>query len=1145
MGVVGLSSVHKAHYVSALCQSLKKTALVLCQSEAQATKLCEDLSFFGSRALVFPERDFHFSSDDVCSREYEQQRLGVLEKIIGNDFDVVLCSAQAASQLTIPKKELMCRSTSIRSNDSADITELCKKLLLAGYVRSPQVDGIGQFSQRGGILDFFPPHCAQPVRLEFWGDEIDSMTFFDVESQRRTEQIESVVITPATEIIFESDEELCKKLEEYYKEIKGKGSRKSKEALQKDIDRLKDGVGLSCCDKYIGLCYDETATIFDYLDESLLFVSESKSVRQDFEAFTKTNLEDIKLMLEEGTLVKGLDSFNLSWQSLLSVFESMGAIYLDNFTRGSFDTPVRSLVSVNAGTNASWNGTLSFLSDDLLPLLKNSYACVVLAGTVKNAKEIALELESAGFDGRFFDSIPERFESGTVSVLPGTLSSGFEYDGLKFSLVSYKKGSAAKEKRQVKKSKKPAKSLLSIEEISRGDYVVHASYGIGIFDGIKTMTVDGKVKDFIKINFKGSDILYLPVTQLDLLSKYISPKDTDKPVKLNRLGGDEWNKTKKKVRSAVADIAKQLSKIYSARLNTPGFAFSPDTDMQSDFERRFEFDETDDQLTAINEIKNDMEKTYPMDRLLCGDVGFGKTEVALRAAFKCIADGKQCAILVPTTILAFQHYQTIKKRFDGFPVEIEMLSRFRTTSERTKIKKGLKRGSIDLVVGTHSIISAGVEFKDLGLLIVDEEQRFGVAQKEKLKERFPLVDVLTLSATPIPRTLNMAMSGIRDMSVLEIPPLDRHPVQTYVLEYDLDVLCEAMRREIRRGGQVYYLHNRVDSIEQTASKISQKLPEARIGIGHGKMSEEELSEVWRKLIEGEIDILICTTIIETGVDVPNANTLIIEDANRLGLAQLHQIRGRVGRSARRAFAYFTFSPNRELSEIAQRRLGAIREFTQFGSGFQIALRDLEIRGAGNILGSAQHGHMEAVGYDMYLQMLSEAIEKRNELGADSESEAIVEEKKECVIDIAVDAHIPEKYIPSVRSRISMYKRIASITCQDDALDVIDEFIDRFGDPPTSVKGLIEVALIRNRAAAVGIYEVKQRTDSIVIYINDIKPEYITLLQKYFRRRVMIGVERGKQSVTIKLMGHTPVRTLSDAVKVFEMYKGGESNDIDS
>ena len=542
--------------------------------------------------------------------------------------------------------------------------------------------------------------------------------------------------------------------------------------------------------------------------------------------------------------------------------------------------------------------------------------------------------------------------------------------------------------------------------------------------------------------------------------------------------------------------------------------------MQSDFERRFEYDETSDQLRAIDEIKGDMEKPYPMDRLLCGDVGFGKTEVALRAAFKCAADGKQCAILVPTTILAYQHYRTILKRFDGFPVEIEMLSRFRTPKEQEKILKNLKRGSLDIIVGTHRLVSKDVKFKNLGLLIVDEEQRFGVAQKEKLKELFPTVDVLTLSATPIPRTLNMAMTGIRDMSVIEEAPQDRYPVQTYVIEHDMGILCEAMEKELRRGGQVYYLHNRVESIESTAAKIKEMMPSARIAVAHGRMGEEELSEIWRDLLEGDIDILVCTTIIETGVDVPNCNTLIIEDADRLGLAQLHQIRGRVGRSTRRASAYFTFKRGKELSEIANRRLSAIREYTEFGSGFKIAMRDLEIRGAGNVLGAQQHGHMEAVGYDMYLQLLGEAVEEEK-------GEKPISRKKECLIDMQIDAHIPDNYIKSIPQRLAVYRRIADIKNTEDAEDVKDELRDRFGEIPQSVQGLIDVSLLRNTAAAKGIYEIGQKGNSVILYVNDIDTNTVLNLSSMMRGRVSI-MDYGKKHIAVKIAdGQSPLDTLKE------------------
>ena len=796
-------------------------------------------------------------------------------------------------------------------------------------------------------------------------------------------------------------------------------------------------------------------------------------------------------------------------------------VFLDDFARGSFDVPVRDLVTFTASTLPVWNGKLDILLDDLSPLVQKDSTVVVMGGTEKAAKNLAEDLENEDVPALYFPLEPAEFPRGRVSVLPGALSGGFGYPHEKFYAFTYGRNAVASKKKKSRSGFKKGQSLHSLDELKKGDYVVHSLHGIGVFDGINKLEVGKITKDYIKIKYAKGDVLYVPVTQLDLVSKYIGPHEDDgRTVKLNKIGGKDWEKTRNKVRAAVKDMADQLIALYSKRQNSPGYAFSPDIDMQSDFERRFEYDETSDQLRAIDEIKGDMEKPYPMDRLLCGDVGFGKTEVALRAAFKCAADGKQCAILVPTTILAYQHYRTILKRFDGFPVEIEMLSRFRTPKEQEKILKNLKRGSLDIIVGTHRLVSKDVKFKDLGLLIVDEEQRFGVAQKEKLKELFPTVDVLTLSATPIPRTLNMAMTGIRDMSVIEEAPQDRYPVQTYVIEHDMGILCEAMEKELRRGGQVYYLHNRVESIESTAAKIKEMMPSARIAVAHGRMGEEELSEIWRDLLEGDIDILVCTTIIETGVDVPNCNTLIIEDADRLGLAQLHQIRGRVGRSTRRASAYFTFKRGKELSEIANRRLSAIREYTEFGSGFKIAMRDLEIRGAGNVLGAQQHGHMEAVGYDMYLQLLGEAVEEEK-------GEKPISRKKECLIDMQIDAHIPDNYIKSIPQRLAVYRRIADIKNTEDAEDVKDELRDRFGEIPQSVQGLIDVSLLRNTAAAKGIYEIGQKGNSVILYVNDIDTNTVLNLSSMMRGRVSI-MDYGKKHIAVKIAdGQSPLDTLKE------------------
>ncbi len=1111
MGVLGLSLTPKAHLVSTLCDNLNRKALVITNDEANATKLCSDLCAMGMKAYLYPAADRAFRTNESRSREYERKRLGVLGLVSENNYDVVVCSIEAAMQYTIPKNVLTEKSVTLKNGTDIELDRVVNALLSAGYVRCDMVEGEGQFALRGAILDFFPPDSDVPVRVEFWGDTIDSMSYFDILSQRRGDNVEEIRITPATEIVFEDDLTFSQKIEDLAATLKGKKHDKIRESLYSDAENIRTGIRLGSNDRYLNLAYEKCVTIFDYCSDCLLFAAESHNIKERAATVTQILNEDIKMMFEAGVLCKGLDTFSMKWSEVVLQYEKKSVIYLDNFARGSFDTPVKELVNMNVRQSSPWEGSLTVLCDDLRPDLQRGYTAVVLAGTEKAAKSLCEDLNDDGFAANYFSTPPSSFIKGQINIIPGALSFGMDYPGEKIRIVTSGryKSEGIKRASGKKKFHDISKGLHSIEELQKGDYVVHATHGIGIFDGIVEMTLSGVVKDYIKIKYKGADVLYVPVTQLDLVSKYIGPHDdTGKSVKINKLGSKDWAKTKARVRGAVKDMAQELLQLYAKRRNTKGYAFSPDIDMQSDFERRFEFDETDDQLRCIYEIKQDMEKSYPMDRLLCGDVGFGKTEVALRAAFKCIADGKQCAILVPTTILALQHYRNILRRFEGFPVSIEMLSRFRNTKQQEKIKKDLKNGKIDILVGTHRIISKDINFRDLGLVIIDEEQRFGVAQKEKFKTVFPGVDVLTLSATPIPRTLNMAMTGIRDMSVIEEAPLDRLPIQTYVLEHDMGILAQAMEKELRRGGQIYYLYNRVDNIDEKAAEIHSFIPEANIAVAHGKMAEEELSEVWRQLLEGEINILVCTTIIETGVDVPNVNTLIIENADCMGLAQLHQLRGRVGRSSRRAFAYFTFRRGKELSEIAQKRLTAIREYTEFGSGFKIAMKDLEIRGAGSILGAQQHGHLEAVGYDMYLQMLSEAV-------SEGETSEETEEERECLIDIQIDAHIPEKYIDSVPQRLSMYRRIAAVRSEDDASDVLDELIDRYGEPPEGVKGLITVSLIRNSAIKHDIYRIAQQDNKILLYSDNISIEKITPLVKAMRNRVLISAT-GKQYISVRI-----------------------------
>ncbi|MGN0564289.1 MAG: transcription-repair coupling factor [Candidatus Heritagella sp.] len=1123
--VSGLSSIHKAHLVATLCSRLSTRALLIAGEESEAARLAGDLNAMGCRTLFYPLRDFSLRHTDGSSHEYEHQRLQVLCSLLEEGEEgcrcVVTC-ADAALQYTLPPEELRRRTITLTPGQRLNPEELCRVLLRCGCERSELTDGPGLFSVRGGIVDFCTPGISSPVRVEFWDDEIDTLSLFDPETQRRTEMLPSIRITPSNEVLIDNKKALSDRIRAHARSLRGKNAPAARAILQQEADRLDEGLPLGSKDKFLPFVYEKPATLFDYMREGdLLVVSEYTRSKERVRASQWQWGEELRAYLEEGVLCRGLDRYSQDWEDLLGHLQENRTLYLDTFLHGSYDTPVRLAVSASVRQLSCWGGSTQLLEEDLQAALHSRESCVVLAGSEKNARIVAADLKAAGLPAAFL-SAPAVIPKGTVAVTPGTLSAGFEYPQAGFFLITQGHQSmGAVRSAPRKKRNKNAQEVYSLSELTPGDYVVHATHGIGVFDGIRKLDLQGVVKDYIKIRYAKNDVLYVPVTQLDLVSKYIGPRE-DSSVRLNRLGGTEWQKAKTRVRKAVQDMAKELTKLYAQRMNAKGHAFSPDSEWQHDFESHFPYEETEDQLRCINEIKDDMERQAPMDRLLCGDVGFGKTEVALRAAFKCVSDSKQCAFLVPTTILAWQHYQTICQRMEGFPVRVELLSRFRTPAQQEEILRKLRRGEVDIIVGTHRLVSKDVQFRDLGLVVIDEEQRFGVAQKEKLKQVCQNVDVLTLSATPIPRTLNMALSGIRDMSVIEEAPHDRHPVQTYVLEHDPQILNEAIRRELRRGGQVFYLHNDVGSIERLAAGLAAMIPEARIGIGHGKMSENELSEVWRRMIDHEIDILVCTTIIETGVDVPNANTLIIDNADRLGLSQLHQIRGRVGRSSRRAYAYFTFTRNKVLSEIAEKRLSAIREFTEFGSGFKIAMRDLEIRGAGNILGGEQHGHMESVGYDMYVKLLNEAISLEK-----GEKPAPVEGG--CLIDLQVQAHIPESYIENLSQRLEIYRRIADIRNYEDAADVIDELIDRFGEPPRSVQGLVDVALLRSMATRAGMTEIKQQQNTLLLYPETVDMQSLSLLVAGMKKGQVLFSAGGRPYFSVRLLGQEPLTVLEQAL----------------
>ncbi len=1111
-GVSGLSGVHKAVITATLCKALHQKAFLIAPSDETAAKLHADLSQLNINSLIYNSREFSPSASLSRSHEYEHSRITTLSKILERDFEVVVMSAEAAVSRTVPPALLADNYFSLKCGEEIDINSLRSKLVQLGYSFADTVDGKGQFSVRGGIVDIFPSNLEEPVRLDFWGDEIDTITCFDTDSQRRTETIDSVTVAPARENIPFNREAFVSALEKLANSKKTTEQLKSN--IYKDIDAFKAGLEIPF-DRYLDQIYGEYATVLDYFD-GYVYVSDSSAVLDKLKNLWKLETENLKAFIEEGLFPASSKYFYLKSSKFLQVLGGRKCAYFENFPKSKF------LTDVDCSFNFTLKQLPTFTSvaqlvDDIEE--NTSKSIVILAGEESAAENLCEEINNYGIKANFAPSCKNTNKKG-VTVTTGSLSHGLEIPQNRFSLLSYAK-SAPKKRRQYYKK---GADIGSLDDLKLGDYVVHVSHGVGVFSGVQTMTVHGVTKDYIKIAYQGKDMLYVPVTSLDLVSKYIGAKDAG--VKVNKLGSQEWNKAKQRVRKSVKDIAKQLTVLYAKRMQQKGFAFAPDGDLQADFEAKFPYEETEDQLRCSSEIKADMESTAPMDRLLCGDVGFGKTEVALRAAFKCICSGKQCAILVPTTILAWQHLKVASERFSGIPVNIEMLSRFRTAKQQTVIKKDLKTGKIDLIIGTHRIIGKDIEFHDLGLLIIDEEQRFGVAQKEKLKELYPDVDVLTLSATPIPRTLNMALSGLRDMSSIEEAPIDRTPVQTYVLEQDEGVIISAIERELRRGGQVFYMYNRVESIVSRAAQLQKSLKGASIGIAHGKMSEEELSDVWRRMIDGEIDVLVCTTIIETGVDVPNANTLIIEDADRMGLSQLHQIRGRVGRSHRRAQAYFMYKQGKSLSEISKKRLEAIRDFTEFGSGFKIALRDLEIRGAGNVLGGEQHGHMDTVGYDMYIKLLGEAINEEKGI-------APPKTNAECQVELLCSAHIPEGYISALPQRLSVYRRIAGIQTEDDLLDVTDELIDRFGEPPSAVSLLMRVALLRSLASKAGINKITEAPFGISVYFENIEPDKILLLMKSMQNRVTVK-RADPDYITVKpITGKTPLDTAFEVVKILE------------
>ena len=1096
VGVSGAAQINRSHLIAALYRELGRPLLVICQDELAAQRTREELSaFLGEACPVLPGRDLTFYDTAAASRQWEQRRLRQLWDLAAGRTRLQIVTWESLSLRTLPKAVLLEAALTLRQGAQLAPEALCLRLLRAGYTRCSLVEGPGQFAQRGGILDVYSPAMDNPIRVEFFGDEIDTMGSFDPLTQRRTENLEEAVILPVSEVLPSLHpggvEGLCGDLDRLLgrqrrRRVRNEGLIKTLEA---DLETLENGRFFGAGDRYLSLIYPDFTTAADYLPaDGVTVFCDHGNLRRAASAREEDLGLQLDSLLQAGVLAGELCDFARGWEEECEELGAHPALFLDSFLSAAYPEALRpaALLDVIAKQLPSYGGNLDVAAADLAHYRKNGFRTLVLCGNRRRGEILEQFLRDKGIPVAMAFPAEELPKPGTVLLTGGSLPGGMEYPTLQLAVLTEGQLLTRPARRSPKAKPKATnrQKLNSFTDLSPGDLVVHEHHGIGRYVAMEQIKADGAVKDYVKIAYQGSDVLYVPATQMDLIYKYIGAAQ-DTPIKLNKLGGDAWEKTKKRAKAAVKDLADGLIKLYAERKRLQGFAFAADTPWQGEFEQNFPYAETDDQLRCIAEIKGDMESPAPMDRLLCGDVGFGKTEVALRAAMKAMLDSKQVAILVPTTVLAQQHYITACKRFEGFPVTVDVLSRFRTPAQQRRTLAGLRAGSVDLIVGTHKLLQKDIQFKDLGLLIVDEEQRFGVTHKERLKELSRGVDVLTLSATPIPRTLNMALSGIRDMSTIEEPPLDRYPVQTFVLEHSEAVIDDAIRRELARGGQIYYLHNRVESIAQCAARLAGRHPGVEIAVAHGRLSEDQLGEVMQRMADGEIQLLVCTTIIETGIDIPNVNTLIIEDADKLGLAQLHQIRGRVGRSSRHAFAYLTFRRGKVLSEVAEKRLDAIREYAEFGSGFKIAMRDLEIRGAGNLLGAEQSGHILSVGYDMYLKLLEEAvIEERG--GPEVR-------QPECTADFDVTANIDKDYVENGEQRMDLYRRMAGIRSREDADELLDEIVDRYGDPPRGVLNLIDVALLRANAAPLAVTDISQRGAEVFFTLIAVDFELVSRL----------------------------------------------------
>lgn len=1084
ISILGLVDVAKTQFVSALLEQTNKKICIITYNEIQAKNLLKNLNYFNKKVVYFPKKEVVTYDYDVESKDLIYERMDALNKIYTNEAQIIVTTIEACMQEMIAKKDLFSNIISFEFDKNYNFEEIKQKLVNLGYERVDLIEGKGQFSIRGDILDIAITE-NKGVRIEFWGDEIDSIRYFNISSQRSIEEIRKINIYPAHEYVLNNSiDEVCKKIEETKEDFPY-----LEEAINNDIEQIKSGNYISKIDKYIKCFYNQRNTILDYLlKDTITFVDEIGKVKARVNNILLDNKSLITVLLEKKKFVAQIIENLKDFEHIDIDLKNRQIVYLENqdlpLNRpNSFSFTYKELNFYKANTEA--------LIEKIETGLNDNKKIIVLAGNEESCNKLCNLLLEKNIPYKFEKKLENDISNKGVLVTTGILSSGFEcFDTGLIVITGEELFYSEKKKRKKAVSAFKQGEKVVFADLKPGDYVVHKTHGIGKFIGVNTIKTLDITKDYIKIKYKGEDYLYVPTNDLDNIRKYIGGGEAEP--RLNKLGSKEWEKTKAKVKNNLREVAQNLIELYAKRKKAKGFAFTKDTPWQTQFENDFPYTETDDQLRCISEVKKDMEKPLPMDRLLCGDVGYGKTEVAMRAAFKAVMDQKQVAYLVPTTVLANQQYEAFKERMQEFPIRIELLNRFRTLKEQKEVIRKLKLGEIDIVIGTHRILSKDIEFKDLGLLIIDEEHRFGVKDKEKIKELKETIDVLTMTATPIPRTLHMSIVGIRDMSVIYEPPQNRKPVQTYVLEYDKEVIREAITKELERDGQVFYLFNNVEGIIRKADEVQDLVPEAKVGFAHGKMTGKELEDIMQEFVEGKINVLVCTTILESGIDIPNANTIIVENADRLGLAQLYQIRGRVGRSNSQAYAYITYKKEKMLSEIADKRLKAIKEFTEFGSGFKIAMRDLEIRGAGSLLGEIQHGHMDQVGYDTYCKLLDEVVKDMQ--GVE------YQEEKDVQIDLNVSSYIPDEYIENTAQKIEVYQNIALSKNEEDIQDVIDEITDRYGNIPKELENLLDIARIKNLCKEKNIIKITQKQNNIVFFfnINDFDTAIIDVLVKEYK-----------------------------------------------